>query len=170
MGLTPLEGLIGGTRCGTIDPTAIFHHTPDGGADAGLQDIKVTKAEVILNKESGLKALAGTTNFGTITSGMAEDDKLRRAYNIYLDRLMGYLSQYLFKLLSVNKTIDGIVFSGGIGEKSDVLRRDVLEKLKWLGVKVSQDEIGGHVSRLTSQDSAIAGWVVETDEEGWCEE
>ena len=51
-----------------------------------------------------------------------------------------------------------------------VLRRDVLEKLKWLGVKVSQDEIGGHVSRLTSQDSAIAGWVVETDEEGWCAE
>jgi acetate kinase len=50
MGLTPLEGLIGGTRSGTIDPTAIFHHTPDCAADAGIEGMKVTKAEATLNK------------------------------------------------------------------------------------------------------------------------
>jgi acetate kinase len=50
MGLTPLEGLIGGTRSGTIDPTVIFHHTPDCAEDAGLEGMKVTKAELVLNK------------------------------------------------------------------------------------------------------------------------
>lgn len=50
MGLTPLEGLIGGTRSGTIDPTAIFHHTPHPEEDSGMEGIKVTKAEAILNK------------------------------------------------------------------------------------------------------------------------
>jgi acetate kinase len=170
MGLTPLEGLIGGTRCGTIDPTAMFHHTPDAGEDAGLSGMKVTKAELLLNKQSGLKALAGTTNFATITDGMDQDDKLRRAYAIYLDRLMGYVSQYLFKLLATlpKSEIDGIVFSGGIGEKSATLQRDVLDKLAWLGFKAgSRIEPSGTVSRITNDDSAIAGWVVETDEEGW---
>lgn len=50
MGLTPLEGLVGGTRTGTIDPTAIFHHTPDYYKEAPLKDMKVTKAEWIMNK------------------------------------------------------------------------------------------------------------------------
>ena len=50
MGLTPLEGLLGGTRCGTIDPTTIFHAISDPAADAGLEGMKVSKAEMILNK------------------------------------------------------------------------------------------------------------------------
>lgn len=50
MGLTPLEGLIGGTRTGTIDPTAIFHHTPDAAEDAGMDGMHVSKAEMIMNK------------------------------------------------------------------------------------------------------------------------
>jgi acetate kinase len=50
MGLTPLEGLIGGTRCGTIDPTAIFHHTLDAAEDSGMEGMHVTKAEMIMNK------------------------------------------------------------------------------------------------------------------------
>ena len=167
MGLTPLEGLIGGTRSGTIDPTAIFHHTPGAAEDAGLSDMHVSKAELLLNKECGLKALAGTTDFATITDGMGNDPKLRLAYDVYVDRLMGYISQYLFKLLGSTPISEiSIVFSGGIGEKSAVLHKDVLDRLAWLGVK---QEAGnkGQVTRLTADDSALAGWVVETDEEGW---
>ena len=51
MGLTPLEGLIGGTRCGTIDPTAVFHLLKDPGADSGADGMKVSKAELTLNKQ-----------------------------------------------------------------------------------------------------------------------
>jgi acetate kinase len=50
MGLTPLEGFVGGTRCGSIDPVAVFHLVKDCSEDAGLPDIKVTKAEMVLNK------------------------------------------------------------------------------------------------------------------------
>jgi acetate kinase len=57
MGLTPLEGLIGGTRSGTIDPTAIFHAIKDPAEDAGLEGMKVTKAELVLNKSVFLSFL-----------------------------------------------------------------------------------------------------------------
>lgn len=173
MGLTPLEGLIGGTRSGTIDPTAIFHHTKDAALDAGLPDFKVSKAEAVLNKKSGLQALAGTTNFGQITANMAKDPKLRLAYDVYLDRLMGYVSQYLCKLLSNvgAEGIDGIIFSGGIGEKAEQLRKDVVDKFGWLGMELDKEAnkmSEGEVRRITSEKSKIHGWVVETDEEGWC--
>ncbi|GFZ44981.1 acetate kinase [Saitozyma sp. JCM 24511] len=180
MGLTPLEGLIGGTRSGTIDPTVIFHHTPDCAEDAGLEGMKVTKAELVLNKQSGLQALAGTTNFGTIISRVTdpsscssdEHESATLAYNVYLDRLLNYVSQYLFKLLSTVPldSIDGVVFSGGIGEKGAQLRHDALDKFKWLGAEVDDQRNGhsqGQVREITRDGSKLRGWVVETDEEGW---
>ncbi|KAK8858766.1 acetate kinase [Kwoniella newhampshirensis] len=181
MGLTPLEGLIGGTRSGTIDPTAIFHHTAGAAEDAGYTDYSVTKAEIILNKKSGLAALAGTTNFGLIltrldpsTCSQEEHKAAKLAYSVYVDRLMGFVSQYLFKLLSTLplEKIDGLVFSGGIGEKGVQLRKDVLERLGWLGARVDDAKNGGkggvQVREITKQGSRLKGWVVETDEEGWC--
>jgi acetate kinase len=197
MGLTPLEGLIGGTRSGTIDPTAIFHHTPDCAEDSGLKGMKVTKAELVLNKcvlllfasqasnvrcrKSGLQALAGTTNFGTIitrvtqpTSRPSEDySAAKLAYAVYLDRLLSYISQYVFKLLSTVPLdqFDGIVFSGGIGEKGAELRRDALNAFEWLGAQVDEKRNGekaGKVREITREGSKLRGWVVETDEEGWC--
>nr|WPS94677.1 acetate kinase [Naematelia aurantialba] len=181
MGLTPLEGLIGGTRSGTVDPTAIFHHTKDPGADAGIEGLEVSQAEAVLNKKSGLLALAGTTNMGTIlkriadplSCSSAEHYAAVLAYGVFLDRLMGYVSQYMFKLLaSVPKgDIDGIVFSGGIGEKAVQLRKDVLEKFGWLGAEIDEQRnqsAKGEVREITKDGSAVRGWVVETDEEGWC--
>ncbi|WVW84889.1 acetate kinase [Kwoniella bestiolae CBS 10118] len=181
MGLTPLEGLIGGTRSGTIDPTAIFHLTANPAEGVDFKDYTVSKAEILLNKKSGLSALAGTTNFGTIISRLSytsgctkeEHDRAVLAYKVYLDRLMNYISQYLFKLLSTVgiENIDGIVFSGGIGEKGSKLREDVLERLQWLGVEVDKERNDGkntgRVTEITTRESKIRGWVVETDEEGW---
>jgi acetate kinase len=95
------------------------------------------------------------------------------AYNVYLDRLMSYISQYLFKLLQSLPLaeVDGIVFSGGIGEKGARLRQDVLKRLAWLGAEVdnaTNEEGTGQVREITSTRSKLRGWVVETDEEGWC--
>ncbi|KAL0240549.1 acetate kinase [Cryptococcus tetragattii IND107] len=180
MGLTPLEGLLGGTRSGTIDPTAIFHHTKDAASDASVGDFTVSKAEIILNKNSGLKALAGTTNFGHIIQNLdpskcSEEDheKAKLTYAVYLDRLLNFVAQYLFKLLSEIpiESIDGLVFSGGIGEKGAELRRDVLKKLAWLGAEVDEEannsNNGSTVKSITKEGSKLKGWVVETDEEGW---
>jgi acetate kinase len=87
---------------------------------------------------------------------------------------MSYISQYLFKLYSTSSSsspkIDGIVFSGGIGEKSEDLRKDVLQRLGWLGAVVDDEanaKSEGAVREITSQESKLTGYVVETDEEGW---
>ena len=92
---------------------------------------------------------------------------------MYLDRLFSFVSQYLCKLLSTTRLedIDGIVFSGGIGEKAEQLRRDVLQKFAWLGTQVDESRNGakqGLVREITAEGSKLRGWVVETDEEGWC--
>ncbi len=125
-----------------------------------------------------MQALAGTTNFGTILTRTFDTaaeghEAASLAYAVYMDRLLSYVSQYLFKLLSITplEEIDGIIFSGGIGEKSAELRRDVLEKFAWLGAQVDEGrngQNGGQVREITKSGSKIIGWVVETDEEGWC--
>lgn len=180
MGLTPLEGLVGGTRTGSIDPTAIMHHSPDYADDAGLSGMKVSRGEWVMNKKSGLTALAGTPNFGTITSkafdGKAKDREekgsMELAYNVFLDRLMAFVGQYLCKLLAeVGIEEVQLVFAGGIGERSPKLRGDVMNRLKWLGAQVDEkanEEEGGAVKRISEEGSKLRAWVVETDEEGWC--
>ncbi|CAK9784412.1 acetate and butyrate kinase [Cutaneotrichosporon oleaginosum] len=184
MGLTPLEGLVGGTRTGNIDPTAIMHHTPEYARDAGLSGMHVSRGEWVMNRESGLSALAGTPNFGTITAkafgevgeggatDAAEKKRMRLAYDIFLDRVMVFISQYLAKLLvQVPLTEVQLVFSGGIGENAAKLRRDVIERLHWLGASVgeaNEKRGGGAVRKVSGAESRLTAWVVETDEEGWC--
>ena len=121
-----------------------------------------------------MTALAGTQNFSLITQRMADekDDKhesAKLAYNVFLDRLMAYVSQYLCKLLaSVPLSEIRLVFAGGIGEHSPKLRADVLGKLGWLGVQIAEnnDTATGTVREISK--GALKAYVVETDEEGWC--
>ncbi|GAA6061258.1 hypothetical protein JCM10212_000699 [Sporobolomyces blumeae] len=191
MGVTPLEGLPGGTRSGTIDPSLIFHHTPDCSDTVKWSGRDITKAEYVLNKESGFKALCGTNNFGTITSrafptsdkdaeSVSEDelDSARLVYAHYLSHLTAYLSSYVSALLASPaplNALDGIVFSGGIGEKSVKLRKDVLDHFGWIedlaqtggGVddRKNGDEDAHGTREITKPGSKVKGFVVETDEE-----
>lgn len=124
--------------------------------------------------------MAGTTNFGHIIQNLdsskcskEDHEKAKLTYAVYLDRLLNFVAQYLFKLLSEIpiESIDGLVFSGGIGEKGAELRQDVLKKLAWLGAEVDEEannsNNGGTVKSITKEGSKLKGWVVETDEEGW---
>jgi acetate kinase len=132
-------------------------------------------------------ALTGTSDFGTIISRAfpsspppSPDEEQQAAalltYNLYLDRLLSYLSSYLSSLFSSpspHSTLHGLVFSGGIGERSSRLRRDVLRGLKWIeelsgtggGVDEKANEEGKGGRRITKEGSRIISWVVETDEE-----
>ncbi|QRW06559.1 acetate kinase [Ceratobasidium sp. AG-Ba] len=67
MGLTPLDGLPGGTRTGSVDPVLIFHHTPNASEPTDIPGGQCAKAEIVMNKQGGLQALAGTPQFGEIT-------------------------------------------------------------------------------------------------------
>ncbi|KAK3354133.1 Acetokinase family-domain-containing protein [Neurospora tetraspora] len=144
MGLTPLAGLPGATRSGSVDPSLVFHYASDVGklSPASTKELHISRAEEILNKESGWKALTGTTNFGTITaaldssssssSNLSQEDlaKMRLAFNLFVDRICGFIGSYY---VSLQGQVDALVFAGGIGEKSDRLRATVVEQVGCLG-------------------------------------
>jgi acetate kinase len=134
MGLTPVCGLSGGSRSGDIDPSLIFHYTSDASklSPSSTKDLHISTAEDILNKQSGWKALAGTTDFSKIASPHAtEGGKL--ALEIFVDRIAGYVGNYFVKL---NGEVDALVFAGGIGEKSAMLRQRVVEQCQCLGFEI----------------------------------
>jgi acetate kinase len=136
MGLTPVSGLPGGSRSGDIDPSLIFHYTSDAArlSPASTKDLHISKAEDILNKRSGWKALTGTTDFSKIATENAPDSH-KLALNIFIDRIVGYIGNYFVKL---DGQVDALVFAGGIGEKSALLRSRVVEKCACLGFTIDE--------------------------------
>lgn len=165
MGLTPLNGLPGATRSGTVDPSLIFHYTNKAGRvthdpnmaiqlhvtqvrfvnnQPSLIYLSSYKAEHILNTQSGWKSLTGTTDFGLITSrakldepDAAQPTAERLAFDLFADRILNYIGSYHLKL---NGEVDAIVFSGGIGEKSKELRKFIGERIKCLGYAVDEEK------------------------------
>ncbi|KAJ5467699.1 Acetate/Proprionate kinase [Penicillium sp. IBT 31633x] len=135
MGLTPLAGLPGATRSGSIDPSLVFHYTNEAGklSPASTTEMHISTAEDILNKQSGWKALTGTTNFAEIAVPNPPSKAHKLAFDIFVDRILGYVGSYYVKL---NAEIDGVVFSGGIGEKSALLRKTLVEKCQCLGLAI----------------------------------
>ncbi|KUJ20272.1 acetate kinase [Mollisia scopiformis] len=136
MGLTPLAGLPGATRSGSVDPSLVFHYATNVGklSPSSTESLHISRAEEILNKEAGWKSLTGTTNFGVIAS--SDEPKMKLAFDIFLDRILGYIGSYY---VTLNGKVDALVFAGGIGEKSDLLRRRVAEETACLGFEVDDE-------------------------------
>ena len=175
-------GLPGGTRSGSIEPSLIFHHTPDSSELVTLSGSqKIARGELILNKESGFKALTGTSDFGKIISRAFDDnaegeekDKARLCYDLFVDRVCGFVASYLSQ---AGGKVDGIVFSGGIGERSGMFRAAVMDSVGWIeklsgktgGIDEERNSNGeGSVREITRDGSWIRGFLVETDEEAEC--
>ncbi|MCJ1303785.1 hypothetical protein MMC08_006596 [Hypocenomyce scalaris] len=133
MGLTPLAGLPGATRSGSLDPSLIFHFTHDAGkpSPSSAKEMHISTAEDILNKKSGWKALTGTTDFGKISS--SDEPQCKLAFDIFVDRIVGYVGSYYVKL---EGQVDALVFAGGIGEKGGLLRSRIVDKCKCLGFDI----------------------------------
>ncbi|MFK7922989.1 MAG: acetate/propionate family kinase [Bacteroidia bacterium] len=129
MGLTPLEGLVMGTRSGDLDPGVLTLLQEREGLDAtGLDDL--------LNRESGLMGLAGTNDMRELEKRSAEgDEKARTAIQIYTHRLRKYIGAYA----AILGGVDAIVFTGGVGENSAVIRERVAQRLEFLGAILDQD-------------------------------
>ncbi|KAF2015233.1 acetate kinase [Aaosphaeria arxii CBS 175.79] len=137
MGLTPLAGLPGATRSGSIDPSLMFHFTHSAGkpSRASSANLHITQAEEILNKKSGWKSLTGTTDFGAISASEREEDRL--AFDIFVDRILNYVGPYFVKL---DGNVDALVFAGGIGEKGTRLREEVVKSVRCLGFEIDLDK------------------------------
>lgn len=127
----------------------------------------ITQAEQILNKESGWKALTGTTDFGTISSkAEAGDADCRLAFDLVVDRILGFVGSYYVKL---EGKCDALVFAGGIGEKGSLLRKRIVEKVKCLGFVVDEgrnEKPGeGIVEDISGEGARHKVLIVQTDEQ-----
>ncbi|KAK0485182.1 Acetokinase family-domain-containing protein, partial [Armillaria novae-zelandiae] len=135
MGLTPLNGLPGAARSGSIDPSLIFHYTNKAGRISHdpkvATQLHITQTEDILNSKSGWKSLTETTDFGLMTRRANEGSFVdRMVFDLFKDRVLNYLGSYHLKL---DGKVDALLFSGGIGERSVELRRATGARLECLG-------------------------------------
>ncbi|MEV5595131.1 acetate kinase [Streptomyces sp. NPDC052496] len=158
MGLTPLEGLVMGTRSGDIDPAVVFHLKRVAGMDAD-------EVDELLNKKSGLVGLCGDNDMREIRRRIDEGDRRAAlAFDIYIHRLKKYIGAYS----AVLGRVDAVAFTAGVGENAAPVREAAVKGLEELGLAVDADlnSVRSDEARLISPEYArVAVAVVPTDEE-----
>ncbi|MFP8959267.1 acetate kinase [Streptomyces nanhaiensis] len=161
MGLTPLEGLVMGTRSGDIDPAVVFHL-------ARVAGMPVDEIDVLLNKRSGLLGLCGDNDMREVLRRMAGEgpdaESARLAFDVYVHRLKKYIGAYC----AVLGRVDAVAFTAGVGENAAPVRQAAVDGLEGLGLAVDAElnAARGGGPRLVSPPSArVAVAVVPTDEE-----
>jgi acetate kinase len=158
MGLTPLQGLVMGTRSGDVDPAVVFHLVRVAGL--GLDDV-----DSVLNKQSGLKGLAGSQDMREVRALASDGDPAARlALDVYAYRIRAYIGAYLAVLPNVR----ALVFTAGIGENDPDLRLEVCRPLAHLGIRIDEELNGAPGSGVRVVDDGtgpIRILVVPTDEE-----
>ena len=158
MGMTPLEGLVMGTRCGDIDPGLI------GYLDRTAA-LRVDEIETMLNRRSGMLGLSGEIDFRVVHRRIAAgDDAAVLAYEVYIHRLRKYIGAYL----AVLGHTDVITFTAGVGENDANVRRDALRGLVRLGVELDEQLNAGPADgprRISAEQSPTAVLVIPTNED-----
>lgn len=158
MGMTPLEGLMMGTRCGDIDPALPFYLSRV--IDQSNQEI-----ETLLNKQSGLKGICGENDMRAVHRlADAGDEDAQLALNMYAYRIKKYLGAYY----AVLGHVDAIVFTGGIGENDACLRQQCCSNLTVLGIAIDDTKnntLNGTCCDISTDGQAVAVLVIKTDEE-----
>ncbi|MBO0856080.1 MAG: acetate kinase [Nocardia sp.] len=158
MGLTPLEGLVMGTRCGDIDPGILPHLARTAGLD-------IDGIDELLNRRSGIKGLSGVNDFRELAALIDSGDAAARlAFDVYIHRLRRYIGAYLVELGGV----DAITFTAGVGENDARVRAAALAGLERFGIVVdpaantSKERAARYIS---PPDAEVKVLVVPTDEE-----
>ncbi|MBC8042041.1 MAG: acetate kinase [Rhizobacter sp.] len=161
MGLTPLEGLVMGTRSGDLDPAVVEYIAHKEGLTLG-------EIQTLLNKESGLLGVSGLTNDMRELLDEVRDTHDRRAtlaVQMFCYRLKKYIGSYLAAMNGAA----AIVFTGGIGENAASVREKVLNEMQWCGIELdkaaNEKAVKGAEARITTEASRIAVWVIPTNEE-----
>lgn len=159
MGLTPLEGLLMGTRSGDLDPAVIEFVCKK-------ENIDVSEMLRILNKESGVYALSNglSSDFRDLEDAMAEGNQ---AATLAIDAFCYRVAKYVGSYAAAMNGVDAIVFTGGIGENGDIVRAKVLAYLGYLGITVDEEmnKKRGENFVLSTADSKVKVAVVPTNEE-----
>ncbi|TAE21512.1 MAG: acetate kinase [Candidatus Kapaibacterium sp.] len=161
MGMTPLEGLIMGTRSGDIDPAVLEHL-------AHKEGFSLSDVEAVLNKQSGLLGISGLTNDmrELVAEAVENDDRRAKlAIEMFAYRAKKYIGSYLASLNGAS----AIIFTGGIGENSDYVRGRILDGLDWLGIRtdeaLNKATTRGKEGKISSEGSRLDVYVIPTNEE-----
>ena len=163
MGITPLDGLMMGTRSGSIDPSILEYVCKEA-------NMSVEEVTNVLNKQSGFLGVAGQADCRDVEALIAEgNENAKLAYDMYCDRIAKYIAEYYLEL---NGKVDSIVFTAGVGENGSGVRKEVLDRLNPIGIYVDEevnDKIASfkdiHEGVISTKDSKVEVRVLPTDEE-----
>ncbi len=159
MGFTPVEGLLMGTRCGDLDPSAILYII-------SREELTMGEANALMNKHSGMQGISG------VSSDMREileetnngNKRAELALDVFCYRLKKYIGSYAVAMSG----LDAIIFTGGIGEKAAEVRRRTLQGMEFLGVKLDEEKNAaskGEQGIVSTEDSSVSVLVIPTNEE-----
>lgn len=158
MGLTPNAGLIMGSRCGDMDATVVTYAMEKTGMTPKEMD-------TVLNKQSGLLGISGVSSDSRdIEEGIKNgNERCILAQEMYVKRIVEYIAKYYVLLGGC----DAIVFTAGVGENSISTRKEILDKLAVLGIKVDEEanNVRGEERKITTDDSAVPAYIIPTNEE-----
>ena len=158
LGMTPLEGLVMGTRSGDVDPAIHTFLSRNKGMD-------IEAIDTMLNKESGLKGLCGMNDMRDIHDAIEKGNELAKlALDVQTYRNRKYIGAYM----AVLGRVDAIVFTAGIGENDDIVRRESVKGLECFGVKIDTEVNAQRAKeplKISTDDSSVAVWVIPTNEE-----
>lgn len=160
MGMTPLEGLVMGTRSGDLDPAVT-------GLIATKEGMSSPEVETLLNTQSGLLGISGLTNdMRELLAELKEHDdrRVHLAVDVFCYRARKYIGAYLAGMGGA----DAIVFTGGIGENSPEIRARICESMEWAGLKIDagrNQQTVGHEGLISTDDSKLLAYAIPTDEE-----
>ena len=159
MGMTPLEGLVMGTRSGDLDPSIVFDIVDK-------EEMSLAEVHTLLNRYSGLLGLSGyAADMRDLLAEAADGDvRCQQAIDVFCYRVKSYLGRYL----AVLGGLDAVAFTAGIGTYAAPVRAQILEGLEGLGIRLdaeANEAAGGAEARISSSDSPVQAWVVPTNEE-----
>ena len=158
MGLTPLEGLVMGTRSGDVDPAVVQYI-------ANHDELTVDQVLNMLNKESGVLAISGVSSDFRDLDAAAEagNERARLALDVFNHRVIKYIGAFA----AVLHGVDAIAFTGGIGENSPEIRRKVCEAFEFMGVEIDEERnsVRGKAQEITKDGSKVKAFVMPTNEE-----
>ena len=160
MGLTPLDGLAMGTRCGAIDPSVVLFLMEK-------ENLSVKEMDTLLNKKSGIMGVSGLSSDDRDVKAAAAEGNEQCAL---ARKILSYqIKKYIGAFTAAMDGIDAIVFTGGIGENADDLRDNICNELSYLGIEIN-NEIGktlvkGKEGELSTENSKVKVYVLPTNEE-----
>ena len=160
MGMTPLEGLVMGTRSGDIDPAIV-------NIVAAKEGISSQEVETLLNIQSGLLGVSGLTNDMRVLLREAKDHDDRRA-RLAIEVFCYRARKYIGAFLACMGGAEAIIFTGGIGENEPGIRNMICRDLAWAGLKLDNsrnEQSGGFEGQISTNDSTLHAFVIPTDEE-----